>query len=173
MRSVVRSLLLLGASLFSLGVASGCGNSHDGSAVQTGETSLPSGEVSCQDDSRVDGYVAGLEKPGSLGMLSFRLVESDPAPPAKGSNTFSLQVLDARGGWATADLGVDLIMPDHGHGTSVVPKIAFDPATHSFTIAPLYLFMAGVWRIDFTAYEDAADPSTKLDQVSFFFCVEG
>lgn len=112
-----------------------------------------------------------MAKPGERGALSFELVQSVPAPPTKGSNTFELRVTDANGEAPSVTLSVDLKMPDHGHGTSVVPEISLDPDTRTFEIAPLYLFMPGVWRIDFAASKD--DGSEPLDSASFFFCVEG
>jgi hypothetical protein len=124
-------------------------------------------------DPRVDHYSAGLTRRGRLGALSFRLADSQPEPPARGANTFVLEVADGSGAAPDVTLGVDLKMPDHGHGTAIVPAIDFDPAARTFTIAPLYFFMPGIWRIDFTAYPDSGDTSTALDDASFFFCVEG
>lgn len=138
------------------------------------DADLPSAEVSCTADPRVDNYVAGMQKPGNLGALSFQLSQSTPAPPANGANTFVMQVSDASGAPADVGLAVDLIMPDHGHGSSVVPAISFDADSQAFTVAPLYFFMPGVWRIDFTANSDAnASKPQVVDTASFFFCVEG
>ena len=151
---------------------SACSNSTgDDAAVST----IDSGQVSCLNDPRVDSYVAGLQKKGTAGAIVFRIDRSDPAPPAKGANTFGVQLLDNTGAHAAVNLGVSLLMPDHGHGTSVVPTITLDSATQSFTVTPLYLFMAGVWRIDFQASGTAVDAgaSTTLDSASFFFCIEG
>jgi hypothetical protein len=165
-------------ALFAILFATACSSKNApsnsaGDAGAGGGADLPSGEVSCTTDPRVDSYVAGLKKDGRLGVLSFQLDESNPAPPAKGANTFVLQVSDASAERPDVALRVDLKMPDHGHGTSVVPKITFDADSQSFTIAPLYLFMAGVWRIDFSAYENGSDTNTLVDGASFFFCIEG
>ena len=147
--------------------------SNDADAAGAG-TEVPSGAVSCTTDARVDHYAAGLSKDGKLGTLSFRLVESEPAPPSRGSNRFVLQILDQSGAPVDVSLHVDLKMPDHGHGTSIVPTIAFDADAQSFTVTPLYLFMPGVWRIDFTAFaKDSDTTGTPLDSASFFFCIEG
>lgn len=130
------------------------------------------GEVSCADDSRVDTYTAGLAKPGAAGELTFELISSEPAPPAKGGNTFEVSVTDAGGDPVTGDLRIVLVMPDHGHGTQVTPVVTMDPDTQRFTIAPVYLFMAGVWRIDFALYEDA-DAARPRDRATYYFCIEG
>ena len=127
------------------------------------------GDVSCVGDPRVDVYTAKLEKAGTRGVMTFELTSSEPAPPAKGSNTFELHVLDADGVPVEGELGIALDMPDHGHGTSVTPIISFDAASGLYTITPLYLFMPGVWRValDFTADGDISD------RTEFFFCIEG
>ncbi len=135
--------------------------------------------VSCRFDPRVDNYVPNLDRMGDLGLLSFRLLDSDPAPPAKGNNTFHVQIRDAQGAPASAQLGIDLKMPDHGHGTPVKPQITLDPASASFTVTPVYLFMGGVWRVELQAYADGAPSAASasnavpLDRAGFFFCVEG
>jgi hypothetical protein len=144
--------------------------SADGSDASTSAGGL-SGDVSCVSDSRVDTYVAGLTREGERGMLSFRLDSSDPAPPAKGGNTFEVSIFDAEGMSVTGDLRVELVMPDHGHGTQVEPVVSYDEATERFTIAPVYLFMAGVWRV--TLALAAGDPSKVVDRADFYFCIEG
>jgi hypothetical protein len=128
--------------------------------------------VSCEQDPRVDDY-QGLAKAGDLGVLSFRLAQAEPAPPAKGNNTFRLDITDSSGNPVAGALKVDLKMPDHGHGTSVKPKVSFDPATGEWTVDPLYLFMPGVWRIQLEAYDGAATTGTPLDRTALFFCIEG
>jgi len=152
-------------------LVSACSSHGAASNSGAGGAELASGEVSCTTDPRVDSYAAGLEKAGRLGVFSFRLDDSAPAPPAKGANTFVLQVVDASGASADVALSVDLKMPDHGHGTSIVPTVSFDPDAQSFTIAPLYLFMPGVWRIDFTARGSGTEAAS--DSAEFFFCIEG
>lgn len=129
-----------------------------------------SGEVTCADDPRVDTYVAGLTAEGERGVLSFRIDSSEPAPPAKGGNTWQVTVLDADGNALGGNLGVTLDMPDHGHGSQVEPEVTFDDETGRFTIVPLYLFMAGVWRIEL---ELTSDSDKVVDRGTFHFCVEG
>jgi len=131
-----------------------------------------SGDVSCTSDERVDTYTAGLRKEGESGVLAFAIASSEPAPPAKGSNAFEVEVTDANEAPQAGDLRVSLVMPDHGHGTSVTPVVTYDEDTGRFTVSPLYLFMAGVWRVTF---EFRADPDAKVpvDRASFFFCIEG
>lgn len=133
----------------------------------------PAGAVSCGSDPRVDTYTARLEKVGTNGVLSFELRASDPAPPAKGSDTFVLQLTNSSGQPTSGELAVALTMPDHGHGTTIVPTITFDPSTQTYTVTPLYLFMPGVWRIQFSGYAGPADAGPPIDSVAYYFCIEG
>jgi hypothetical protein len=170
----VRSgLLPLLLSTLALGAA--CSGSEGPAPASGGDASTSTGgltgDVSCVSDPRVDTYVAGLSREGERGTLSFRLESSDPAPPAKGGNTFEIVVLDSDGVPVTGDLRIELTMPDHGHGTQVEPEVSYDAATERFTIAPVYLFMAGVWRV--TLELAAGEPSKVVDRASFYFCVEG
>ena len=133
----------------------------------------PDDTVSCEQDPRVDAY-QNLAKEGDLGLLSFRLAQAEPAPPAKGNNSFHLDITDASGAPMAGTLKVDLKMPDHGHGTSVKPNVSFDAATSEWTVDPLYLFMPGVWRIQLEAYDGMANAgAAPLDRTALFFCIEG
>jgi hypothetical protein len=145
-----------------VGGSGGSGGSMDSDAL-----------VSCTMDPRVDTYTANLKKDGQLKMLTFTLVESTPAPPVRGSNVMKLKVAKADGTAVTGDLAAKLIMPDHGHGTSVQPTITLDAATSTYTIDPAYLFMPGVWLLQFSAYEGSSDAGVPLDTGSFYFCIEG
>jgi len=146
--------------------SAGCGGGEDADQG-------PEATVSCTEDPRLDTYAGELDKPGELGVLSFRFSDLSPTPPAKGSNTFHVQVSDASGAIMQGALDVDLRMPDHGHGTSVEPVISFDAAVGQYTVSPLFLFMPGVWRIEFSAFSGTDDTSPELDRVVLHFCVEG
>jgi YtkA-like len=153
-------------------VAAGCGSGGD----DAGEGD-PEGSVSCTSDPRLDAYSGTLEKAGELGALSFRFSNFAPEQPSRGNNTFHVQVVDASGTAVSGDgadpasvsLGVSLFMPDHGHGTSVEPAVTFDAG--QYTLAPLYLFMPGVWRIELDA--QTGDAGEMLDRVVLHFCIEG
>jgi len=159
------SVLALGAACS----ASEASPPADGGDAAPGAGGL-TGDVSCSDDPRVDAYVAGITREGERGTLSFRLDASDPAPPAKGGNALEASVVDAEGNPVAGQLGIVLVMPDHGHGTQVEPVVSYDEATERFTLAPVYLFMAGVWRVTL----ELRDESSKIrDRASFYFCIEG
>jgi len=131
------------------------------------------GTVSCTLDSRVATYTANLDRMGEQHVLKFTLVESNPAPPSRGVNVMKLKIAQADGTAVTGELLAKLNMPDHGHPTTVQPVITFDAATATYTIDPAYLFMPGVWRIEFDAYSASADAGAPLDTGIYYFCVEG
>ncbi|HTQ05039.1 MAG TPA: FixH family protein [Polyangiaceae bacterium] len=177
-RVMLRFAFLLGIfSAAALVATGGCSStsptlSADDAGALGGEGGSFSGTVSCADDPRVDTYTAKLVKPGDKGVLSFELTESDPAPPAKGANTWTLTITDADGNAMNGTLAVDLFMPDHGHGTSVPPVVSFDDAAGTYTVKPVYLFMPGVWRITLDYFAEPTDKK-PLDEAIFYFCVEG
>jgi hypothetical protein len=166
------SRLQRGALAALLPLAAGCGSGTDD---PDGD---PSTSVSCTADPRLDAYAGSLDKAGQLGALTFHFSEFDPALPSRGNNTFHVSLRDAMGAPVSGDeaspaavaLGVDLFMPDHGHGTSVVPVVSFDSARGHYTLAPLYLFMPGVWRIELEAEPSGGQ---ALDRVEVHFCIEG
>jgi hypothetical protein len=153
------------ASLALMAGSAGCGSSDE-------ETpgAEPSTSVSCAADPRLDVYSGQLDKAGELGVLSFRFFDLEPAPPARGLNTFHVEVTGA--GVTPAQLRVDPRMPDHGHGTSIEPIISADsPGT--YTVRQLFLFMPGVWRLEFEALDAPGEGAARLDSVQLHFCVEG
>jgi hypothetical protein len=146
-----------------------CASDHGGEHPQNHGEGGFEGDVSCVDDERVDTYTARLERPGARGVLSFELTSSEPAPPAKGSNAFEVRILDEAGAALEGELGIALDMPDHGHGTSVTPVVTFDAPSGRYTLAPVYLFMPGVWRVAL----DFRVAGSEVDRAVFYFCIEG
>jgi hypothetical protein len=162
---------LLSAALVALAFSGAIACSDD-TGGDMGGTGGSSNTVSCTDDLRLDVYTDNMAKEGELGALTFRFSDFEPAPPAKGSNTFRVQVTNPSGDVLTHGLAVSLIMPDHGHGTSIKPVVSLDAASGVYTVTPLYLFMPGVWRITFDAAAARSD-AAALDRVDLHFCVEG
>lgn len=132
-----------------------------------GSSSPDAGDVvNCQTDSRVLTYAANMTVTSKAGTMKMALV-SDPAPPARGNDTWSLHVTNSSGtALPGLALSVSTLMPDHGHGSPTIPTIT-DKGGGDYTVTPLYLFMPGVWHIWFFT---AAAPT---DTVDFFFCVQG
>ncbi len=164
----------------SSGLLAACSSSTDGesgaddgavhSMPTTGDTAA--GSVSCVADPRVEDVEArSLEKSGDLGVLDFVVLGTEPFPPAKGDNTFRVQIRDEQGELVDGPLLVDAKMPDHGHGARVAPEVTFDPDAREYVISPLNFFMPGVWEIDLQCPSEDSD--AMIDSVQFFFCVEG
>jgi YtkA-like len=151
------------------GVAA-CSTSSASSSGAVADAQTGDAVVTCQNDARVDTYVANLAKASTSGSLKVTLVSSDPAPPSVGTNTWTIHVADATGApISNAPLTIASFMPDHGHGSSV--KAVITPqADGNYTVTPLYLFMPGVWRVTFALPATDAGPG---DEVQFFFCVAG
>jgi hypothetical protein len=125
------------------------------------------GEIGCANDPRAQTYSAGMQQMGVGGLLKFVLVSSTPAPPIKGNNTWVVKLLDGSGNAVTGGtLKVTPYMPDHGHGTQVVPQIT--PQADSYSIDPLYLFMSGLWQVTIQATTTAGN-----DSGIFNFCIAG
>ena len=147
--------------------AAGCtSSSGSGSGTDSGASGLDgsdSGTVSCANDPRVDTYVANLVKKSASGKMQVTLVASDPAPPIRGTNAWTMKITDDTGAAVTSDVTVVPFMPDHGHGTSVTPTPTAQP-DGSWKIDNLYFFMPGVWRVTITHAGDS---------VEYLFCVAG
>jgi hypothetical protein len=164
---------VVSAALASAGCSSDTAAPAGGGGSSAADSSSGGESVSCLDDPRIDTYTAQLEKTGAHGVLTFELVSSEPAPPAKGSNTFEVLVTDVDGMPVSGNLGVELLMPDHGHGTQVPPVVTFDVDSNAYDVSPVYLFMPGVWRIELDYYGDAPVDADPVDRATFFFCIEG
>jgi len=145
-----------------------CTSSSGGSpAADAGADTAPT--VTCETDPRVQPYSANMTKTSASGATKVTLVAADPAPPIRGTNTWTVKLADAGGAPIANDaLEVELFMPDHGHGSSVKPTVTAN-GDGSYTIKSLYLFMPGVWRITIARPTDAAPG----ESVEFFFCVAG
>ena len=100
-----------------------------------------------------------------------RLLTITPNPVFKGNNVWNLQVVDKNGAPVSgATITVKPFMPDHGHGSSIIPQVAAgsDPGTYDVTL--LNLFMPGIWTITILVTTGTA-PNTVTDQSVFTFCV--
>ena len=142
-------------------LAGGCGSSTP--------TSTPDGSfLGCMGDIHADDYTAGMVKPGMNGKLSVQLMTSDPGPPIKGTNSWSVLVKDSSGAPVDgASIVVFPFMPYHNHGTQV-QAVVTPMMNGTYGITPLYFFMAGLWQTTLTV--NTADGMTS-DSVAFSFCI--
>ncbi|HEY5947922.1 MAG TPA: FixH family protein [Kofleriaceae bacterium] len=155
--SIVRSST---KSVVMLGLAA-CGTNGD----DTSE------DVDCAMVTGVDTFVVGLDHPGKDGVYDFKLMSADPAPPARGFNTWIVQVSVMNAGVVGAPvdgatLKVTPFMPAHMHGSGVPVEIMPMTEPGQYQLSPVNLWMQGVWE---TTVRATVDPAT--DAAVFKFCI--
>jgi hypothetical protein len=145
---------LLGLIVISLGAAA-CGE---------GGSDAPDA-WNCSTEARAEPYTAGMNRTSTSG-IKVAIMESTPAPPARGDNVWRLSITDAQD-VAMEGMVVTVFpwMPDHGHGTSAVAQIA-DIGQGEYTLDPVNLWMAGYWEITITV----GDGVTEAEEVVFELC---
>jgi hypothetical protein len=161
--------LALGAvASLALGLSS-CSSANDAPGADGAAPTPSSAVIGCANDPRADAYQPNLTKQGASKALTFVLVSSSPAPPQINDNTWTIQVLGATGvSVSNATFSsIKTWMPDHGHGSPETP-IATPNADGTYSVAPLDLFMNGLWQITFTA-----QVGTVSDAATFSFCIGG
>jgi hypothetical protein len=200
MRHAIRPWSLF--SLIAAGLAAACSSKSPeaggavANATVAGNGSVAGDTVECVGDAgpyAIDAYEPNLKKAGQNGVLTFEIVSSDPAPPEQGDDTFVVKVTHADG---TAFHGTlvlpteGLWMPLNGHGPTIPAVITYDASQDTFTLAPVNLFMLGLWRVTLQAIEnpdanegDAAEagtsddatapsaPAQPTDAAVFYFCI--
>lgn len=164
--------VLLGVSFVSLLSRAADCSSSSGSAApgQPDGAALDGDVVGCLTDPRDDTYAANLTKQGQSGNFQFVLVSAQPAPPATLTNTWTVQLLAGSSPvtGATFSWGPKSVwMPDHGHGATAQPQVQ-DNGDGTYTITPLYFFMAGLWQVTLTAQS-----GSTTDTAVFSFCIQG
>jgi hypothetical protein len=129
--------------------------------------SMGDAAIGCLNDPRAQVYTANMQQKGFGNLLTFVLTAADPAPPAKGANTWTVKLLDGAANVVTdGTITASPFMPDHGHGSSVVPETT--PSGDGYTVAPLYFFMPGLWQVTLQAMTPAGN-----DSMVFNFCIPG
>lgn len=123
------------------------------SAVACGSSDSPPAESRpdevCANETRADPYSAGETFEGTQG-VTISLVDSDPAPPALGDNTWTLDVKDSTGAEiADATITAKQEMVDHGHGGSKTIHVT-SLGGASYKAAPVNFNMQGYWENEFT-----------------------
>jgi hypothetical protein len=143
--------------LLGLAVLAGCSRSKTRVAVHD----------ACEAETRKDTLVAGLHKHGAANVLDFTLTSITPSPPARGDNTWVVQ-LTATSGSPVADATVTMtpFMPDHGHGTPIKVNAVALPIAGQYQLSPINVWMPGYWE----ATIHASQGSTN-DSAVFKFCI--
>lgn len=123
---------------------------------------------SCETETRAIPYAPGLMRTSASGAWQAVLVSSEPGPPIKGTNTWTVRLLDSAG--ATRDdvtVTVRTLMPDHNHG-STVKAVVTPMGDGLYGVAPLYLYMPGLWQVTLVI-----EAPTGPDNVMFPVCIAG
>ena len=146
-------------ALAAVGLVAACGG-DDG----TGDD-----PVDCSKVTGADTFVVGLQKTGTS--LDFKMMSATPAPPARGDNTWQVQVASVSSGVIGAPvdgamLQVTPFMPAHQHGSPIQVQITAE-ANGMYTLAPVNLWMPGVWETTIRATTTSASES-----VVYRFCIE-
>jgi len=159
----MRLLPCLAAPLLAIALAA-CGGGGGGAGGQATQSSV------CSGDPRAEGYAVGASQAAMDGSVKVTFVSAEPAPPAKGGNTFTVDVTDAMGQPIDgAAITVKPFMPDHGHGASVTPTVTPGSEAGRYEVTNVELFMPGIWEITFTVTATGGAP----EPVKFTFCVDG
>ena len=157
---------LLVSSVFAVAALSGCGNESSDDDDDDFVDALAS--FDCEAETRDEDFFAGMSKTGGGG-TEVILVDSTPAPPSRGDNTFIVELRDGDNDLIDgATFELVPFMPDHNHGTpidAVVKPLVGAPGRYE--VEPVNLWMPGVWEITI----DVADPTP--DEVLFTFCIPG
>jgi hypothetical protein len=98
-----------------------------------------------------DTFVVGLEKMGTSGAMDFKLMSATPSPPARGDNTWVVQINSMASGVVGAPvdgamLQVTPFMPAHQHGTPIDVGITPMSDAGQYKLSPVNLWMPGVWE---------------------------
>jgi len=98
-------------------------------------------------------------------------MSADPAPPARGFNTWVVQVSSMNAGVVGAPvdgatLKVTPYMPAHMHGSGVAVEITPMSDPGQYQLKPVNLWMQGVWETTVRATVD-----TSSDVTVFKFCI--
>jgi hypothetical protein len=160
------AIVLCLGSLGSFGAA--CGGSGGGDGPDADIVSY-----NCATETRADTFSVGLEKTGAAGLFDFKLMTADPAPPARGDNTWVIEVDSASAAGAGAPVaglqsGMTVVpyMPDHMHGTPITVEITPASTTGQYTLTPVNLWMPGLWETTIQV-----DSNGTKDHAVFSFCL--
>jgi hypothetical protein len=150
---------LLGAT--ALAAVAGCGGSP---AADTDGGAL----FSCETETRAVAYMPGLTRTSASGAWQAVLVTSEPGPPVKGTNTWTMKVLDGAGA-AHEDVTVTArtFMPDHNHGSTIKAHVT-PMGAGIYRVTPLYLYMPGLWQVTLDL-----DVPGSPDSIMFPICIPG
>jgi hypothetical protein len=145
-----------------LGLAACSGSSNGADAEEM---------VDCSTVTGVDILKVPLEKMGAQGAFDFQLVSATPAPPARNTNTWIVQINSMSQGVVGnpvdgASITATPFMPSHQHGSpeQVVVTPAGQPG--QYTLDPVFLWMPGVWETTIQVTNGG-----QTDSAVYRFCI--
>lgn len=141
-------------------MAAACGGMSDGDEV-----------VDCSTTTGTDTFVVGLEHRGVAGKLGFALMSIDPAPAARGDNTWVVKVSRLTGGQVGeavdgATISVSPFMPSHMHSTPITAQVTALTGGQ-YELRPVNLWMPGVWETTIQATSNG-----DSDRAVYKFCIQ-
>ena len=149
-----------------LGAALAACGSGGGGGPDAAET------VDCSKVTGTDTFVVGLEKMGAGGQLDFKLMSADPAPPARNTNTWIVQINAMSSGVVGAPMdGLNLMvtpyMPAHNHiSPEPVMVTPVSGMAGQYQLSPVFLWMPGVWQTTIQATQGSTS-----DSAVYTFCI--
>lgn len=117
--------------------------------------------IACADEDpagpAADEFLLPLTKQSLDETLSATLVDANPSPPARGNNTWRIELSDGNGE-PVEDLALKarLFMPQHRHGSSATTVSTTD-VPGEYEIDRINFIMGGVWEVRLYADTLAAD----------------
>jgi YtkA-like len=169
----LRGTLLFAGLLAALGCGpnrTAGGTGGGGGGTSTAATTGTGMASPCAKDSRATPYAVGVQAKATDTKLTVHFMDADPAPPDKGLNTWTVQLLDGQGKPVNgATIVTKPYMPDHGHASPTKPPFKPKGMDGSYEIDEVNLFMPGLWQITF----DVSAPGGVADSAVIDFCVDG
>src|SRR5688572_2611158 len=156
----MRTTMLLGLTLSPLAACSADDGGHDAEEP-----------VNCALET-ADTFVVGLQKTGVNGMLDFRLMSATPNPPARGDNTWIVEIRSTNNGVVGAPISnatayVTPFMPKHAH-PAISGEVVPTANAGEYKLMGVNLWMPGVWE---TTIEVDATASSSADSAVYTFCL--
>jgi len=143
-----------------LGLAACSGSSSNGADAEE--------MVDCSTVTGADTFTVGLEKMGAQGAFDFKMMSATPAPPARNTNTWVVEVDSAQSGAPVdgATITATPFMPAHQHGSPEQVVVTPAGAPGQYQLTPVFLWMPGVWE---TTIQVTSGTST--DAAVYRFCI--
>lgn len=127
--------------------------------------------VDCSMIQGTDTFMIPLKHEGINGNLEFQMMSADPPMPARGDNTWVVQINSMASGVVGnpvdgATFNVTPFMPAHQHGTPIEVQITPAGMPGQYTLSPVNLWMPGVWETTIAVTSGATS-----DSAVYKFCI--